>query len=161
MVDHEGVAQREAELEAEVYRLSVVNRLSQRIIGERVGISQQRVSQILARVRESMPPPDLEAMRRHSLELHMQTQRMALELAEMKAAPVTAGKDGAIVQEIDPVTGQVETVRDYSLRLAALETARKADLEIRKLHGLDAAAKMEVSGSVRYEVAGVDVDQLK
>lgn len=157
MVDHEGVAQREAELEAEVYRLSVVNRLAQRVIGERVGISQQRVSQILARVRESMPPPDLEAMRRHSLELHMQTQRMALEIAEMKAAPVTAGKDGMVVT--DPETGQI--VRDYSGALAALETARKADLEIRKLHGLDAAAKMEVSGSVRYEVAGVDVDQLK
>lgn len=156
MTDHEGIANGEAELEAEIYRLAVVNRLSQRVIGERVGISQQRVSLILARVRKSMPAPDLEGMRRQSLELHWHSQRLALELAEREGAPVTAGKDGAVV--LDPADGTV--VRDYSLRLAALETARKADVEMRKLHGLDAAAKMEVSGAVRYEVAGVDVSKL-
>jgi hypothetical protein len=51
-------------------------------------------------------------------------------------------------------------VRDYSLRLAALEQARKADVEIRKLHGLDAAQKVDVTGAVRYEVAGVDITKL-
>lgn len=144
------------ERNAEVYRLSVVNRLTQREIAKRLDISQQRVSVILSKAREDMPPPDLEGLRRHSLELHMHSQRLALELAEREGAPVTAGKDGSVVY--DPETNTI--VRDYSARLAALETARKADVEIRKLHGLDAAAKMEVSGSVRYEVAGVDVSKL-
>jgi hypothetical protein len=145
------------ETERTVYRLSVVNRLNQREIGERLGVTQQAVSDVLIRARAKLPPVDYEAMRRQSLELHEEIQRQALALAEREGAPVTAGKDGDLV--LDPSTG--EHVRDYSLRLAALETARKADVEIRKLLGLDAATKTEVSGSVRYEVAGVDLDALK
>lgn len=157
MTDHEGVPQADSEERgAEIYRLTVVNRLTQRQISERLGISQPRVSQILAAYRASLPPLDHEAMRRHSLALHEDIQRRALELAELAGAPVTAGKDGDLV--VDPTSG--EYVRDYSLRLAALETARKADVEIRKLHGLDAASKVEHSGIVRYEVAGVDLDAL-
>src|SRR6266704_91489 len=120
-----GHAEGLSEVEAEIYRLTVVNRLSQTAIAE-------------------------------SLEMHLAIQRRALDLAEMDGAPVTAGKDGDLV--VDPKTGQ--HVRDYSLRLQAFEAARKSDVEIRKLYGLDAASKTEVSGSVRYEVASVDLDAL-
>ncbi|HEY6924939.1 MAG TPA: hypothetical protein VI653_15800 [Steroidobacteraceae bacterium] len=156
MVNHEGNAQYLTEVEADVYRLTVVNRLSQRVIGERLGISQQQVSVMLAKAREKLPPVDLEAIRRESLELHYDTKRRALELAERLGAPVTAGKDGDLV--LDPQTN--EYVRDYSLRLAALDTARKADIEIRKLLGADSATKIETSGTIRYEVASVDLDAL-
>lgn len=151
MTNHAGKPRLD-EREAEVYRLRVVNRLTQTQIAERLGITQQRVSQIEAEARAKLPPLDLEEMRRESLELHYETQRRALALADMIGAPVTAGKDGELV--LDPTSG--EYVRDYSLRLAALDTARKADIEIRKLHGLDAATKIEQSGSVRYELVGVD-----
>jgi predicted DNA-binding protein (UPF0251 family) len=156
VTDHAGAPQGLDEREAEVYRLTVVNRLTQSEIAMRLNISQPRVSQILADARGKLAPPDLDAIRQESLTLHRETQRLALELAEKTGAPVTAGKDGDLV--VDPGTG--EYVRDYSLRLAALETARKADLEIRKLMGADAATKTEVSGSVRYEVAGVDLSAL-
>lgn len=146
----------EEERNAQIYRLRMVNRLTCSEIGERFGISHQRVSQIVDAVEKSLPPVDYEALRRRSMELHEATQRMALELAEREGAPVTAGKDGDLV--VDPSTGKY--VRDYSLRLQALEAARKADVEIRKLMGLDAATKQEVSGSIKYEVAGVDVNLL-
>lgn len=156
-MEHGDAAQNLSELEEEVYRLTVVNRLSQRAIAERLGISsQQQVSKILADARTKLPPPDLEAIRQESLTMHRETQRIALELAEKIGAPITAGKDGDLV--VDPTSG--EYVRDYSLRLAALETARKADVEIRKLMGADAATKVEQSGTIRYEVAGVDLDAL-
>lgn len=143
------------ERDAQIYRLSVVNRWSQSKIAEKYGISQQRVADILAKKRQKLPPLDLEAMRRESLELHQDIQRRALELADMIGAPVFVGKDGAIAYDEN---GNV--VRDYALRLQALEAARKADVDIRKLHGLDAASKVEHSGSVRYEVAGVDISAL-
>lgn len=144
------------ERNAEIYRLTVVNRWTQTKIAEKFGISQPRVAEILAKMREKIPPPDVEEMRRQSLALHQETQRRALELAEMIGAPVFVGKDGSIAYDEN---GNV--VRDYALRLQALETARKADIEIRKLHGLDAATKIEQSGTIRYEVAGIDPEALK
>lgn len=143
------------ERDDDIYRLAVVNRWSQTKIAQKYGISQQRVGEILAKKREMMTPLDTDAMRRESLELHQDIQRRALELADMVGAPVFVGKDGCIAYDTE---GNV--VRDYSLRLQALETARKADVEIRKLHGLDAATKIEQSGTIRYEVAGVDLDAL-
>lgn len=144
------------ERDAKIYRLRVVNRLTCSEIGERYNLSRQRVSQIVQAYAAALPPIDAEAMRRRSLELHETAQRMAMELAEREGAPVFVGKDGALAYDEN---GNV--VRDYSLRLSALETMRKADVEIRKLHGLDAATKIEQSGTVRYEVASVDLDALK
>lgn len=161
MTDHEGIAQGLTEREAEIYRLTVVNRLSQREIAKLFTergelISQPRVSQILADARRKLPPPDLSAIRDEALELHLDVIRRAYALAEMDGAPVTAGKDGDIV--LDPETGK--PVRDYAARMAALGLALKADVERRKLLGLDAASKTEVTGSVRYEVVGVDPTDL-
>jgi len=144
------------ERESEIYRLTVVNRLTQREIGERLGISQQAVSVDLAQARAKLPPVDFDAIRREALALHLDTMRAALELAEMNGEPVTAGKDGEIVY--DPETGK--PVRNYTLRIAARKLALEAGEHIRKLYGLDAPSKIEQSGSVRYEVAGVDLDAL-
>jgi len=125
---------------------------------ERIGeleeppISMQRVSQILAEVKAKMPPIDLSEMRARSIELHLDVIKRAYEMAGMKGAPVTAGKDGEVVY--DPEGGEV--VRDYALRGSSLALVLKAEAELRKLLGLDAATKVETSGTVRYEVVGVD-----
>ena len=115
-------------------------------------ISVQRVSQIMAGLREKMPPVDLAALRERSIQLHLDVIRRAYEMAGMKGAPVTAGKDGDVVY--DPEGGEV--VRDYALRGSSLALVLKAEAELRKLLGLDAATKVETSGTVRYEVVGVD-----
>ena len=146
----------EDDRDVKIYRLRVVNRLTLTEIADRFNLSPQRIGQIVAEVTAKLPPLDLDAVRRQSMELYDEIERQALALAEREGAPVTSGKDGDVV--VDPVTGEV--VRDYALRLNALETARKASLERRKLLGLDAATKTEISGSVRYEVAGVDIEAL-
>jgi hypothetical protein len=74
----------------------------------------------------------------------------------LNGAPVTAGKDGTVVY--DPEGGTV--VRDYAARMNALNLAIKADAELRKLTGADAASKTEITGSVRYEVVGVSTEDL-
>lgn len=151
MAVNDGAPQGLSEREAEIYRLTVINRLTQDQIAARIGISQQRVGQILADARAKLPPPDLNAIRNEALELHLDVIRRAYALVEMNGAPVTAGKDGAVV--LDPETGTV--VRDYSGVMAALSLALKADEQRRKLLGLDAAARQEITGSVRYEVVGL------
>lgn len=156
MTDHEGIPHGLSEREADVYRLTVVNRLTQREIGERLGVSQERIGQILRAAKAKLPPIDLDAIRQQSITLYEDVIRRAYLLAEMNGAPVTAGKDGDVVR--DPDDGVV--VRDYAARMNALNLAIKADAELRKLTGADAASKTEVTGSVRYEVVGVDTEDL-
>lgn len=147
----------DAERDDLIYRLRVVNRLPQSKIAERVGLSQQRVSQILERVTANLPVPNLAAVRDESYRMLRHVQEEALNLAEMQGAPVTAGKDGMVVY--DPETGA--TVRDYAGRNVALRLAIEADKEIRKLMGADAASKVESTATVRYELAGIDPEALK
>jgi hypothetical protein len=141
-----------SEREQEIYRLRVVNRWTVSKIGEKFDLSHQRVSQILADMKDRMPPIDIEGVRRQSLQLQEDIQRRMYELAELAGAPVTAGKDGELV--LDPSSG--EYVRDYSGRIAALKLAQEADKEIRKLLGADAAQKVESTATVKYVIEGVD-----
>lgn len=138
------------EREAEIYELTVVNKLTQSAIAERLGISQPRVSQILSEARAKLPPVDLAAIRAEAVALYDRVQREALKLAEMEGAPVTSGKDGDIVR--DPEGGAV--VRDYGGRVKALQLALQAAEDRRKLLGADAATKQEVSSTVKYEIVG-------
>lgn len=162
MTNHEGIAHGLTEREEEIYRLTVVNRLSQREIARRFTergepLSQVRIGQILADARKKLPPPDLAAIRQEALDLHMDVIRRAYEIAEKMAAPVTAGKDGDVVY--DPENGSV--VRDYSGNMAALKLALDADIQRRKLLGLDAASKIESTATVRYTLEGVDPKDLE
>lgn len=147
---------------AEIYRLRVVNRLTQREIAKRLGISQQRVSVLEAGHRAKLPPVDVEAARKEALERHLTVVRKAAELMEMNGAPVTAGKDGAVVYdpELKDENDNPVVVRDYAGRVAAAKLLLEADREIRKLLGADAATKTEISGGVKYEVVGVDPGEL-
>jgi DNA-binding CsgD family transcriptional regulator len=66
----QGYAEGLTEREAEIYRLTVVNRLTQGAIGKQMGITQQAVSTHLAHARAKLPAPDLEAIRAEALALH-------------------------------------------------------------------------------------------
>ena len=140
----------------EVWHRYAVRMQSQEKIGEELGISQVRVSQIIAEVRASVPAVDKQQMIAASLELIAYVKNSAIEMAEMAGAPVAVGKDGEIL--VDPDTGNV--VRDYALRDRALKTALAADDVMAKRLGLDAATKVESSATVRYEIAGVDLSAL-
>lgn len=138
-----------------IWRGHTIYRKTQEALAEEHGISQARVSQIIAQVKASIPDHDREQMRQESIELYAELTRRALEIVDLVPAPIYVGKDGSIAYDDD---GAV--VRDYSGRLRAMETAAKMDAELRKLMGLDAATKSEVSGAVRYEIVGVDVADL-
>ena len=113
------------------------------------GISQARVSQIIRQVRDSIPEETREEEVQRSLEMLRELRAGALEVWKMRAAPVTAGKDGDPV--MDPETQ--EWVRDHTGRLRALETALKVDQRISQLLGLDAAQKLDMHVEAGERVA--------
>lgn len=117
--------------------------VTQEELARREGLSQSRVSQIIAQVRDSIPEEDRELEVQRSLEMLRELRAGALEVYRMRAAPVTAGKDGDLV--VDPEDGTY--VRDHTGRLRALETALKVDARIAALLGLDAAQKLDMNVS--------------
>lgn len=141
----------------EVWRKHIIYGWTQERCAEHFGISQQRVAEIIAQVRASIPEDSKADLVRASMDLINEVKARALEIADMLPAPVVAGKDGEPV--MDPETGQ--WVRDFSGRLRALETALKADDTLAKRLGLDAASKIESTATVRYEVVGVDTEDLQ
>lgn len=60
---------------------------------------------------------------------------------------VVCGDDGAPLLDDGP-------------KLAAIRELRQIRESFRKLHGLDQAAKVEMSGGVKYEIVGVDPEEL-
>ncbi len=146
-----------SEEEQQLYRWYAVERLTQREIGSRLGITQQAVAQRLDKVKAKLPPIDLGAVRQEMMALYAENLRRLSELAAMEGAPVTAGKDGDVVYDPESET----VVRDYSGRVAAIKELNATTAHIRKLLGIDAAEKHEVTGAVRYELVGVDPEDLK
>lgn len=63
---------------------------------------------------------------------------------------------GKVIMWLNPETGQEEPLQDDGPKLAAIQTALRVRESYRKLHGLDQPAKTEVSGGVKYELVGVD-----
>lgn len=68
---------------------------------------------------------------------------------------------GRIITVKDPESGVETPLLDDAPKLAAIDRLVKIRESFRRLHGLDQPAKVNVSGGVKYEVVGVDPEQLK
>lgn len=116
-------------------------------IAEHFGLDQSTVSDDFRAYREALPELSRETMvQRHHDTLASITKRLE-EIAAMPAPPVTAGKDGLPVY--DPETRQV--VRDYAGQATALAQIRATLAQEAKLAGLNAADKVEVTGTVEIQ----------
>jgi transcriptional regulator with XRE-family HTH domain len=158
MEKRDGGARNSSRLEGRdgsVWRAYTIYQRTQEDIAEEFGISQVRVSQIITDTRASIPTEDMDVMRRESIELYRELQRRALEIVDLVPAPVFVGKDGSIAYD-----DHGELVRDYTGRLRAIETAAKMGEHTRKLMGVDSAIKQELSGTISYEIVGVDPEEL-
>lgn len=113
-------------------------------IAEHFGIDPSTVSDDFKAYRAAMPKQTRDQMiDRHHETLADITRRLD-ELSRLDPPPVVAGKDGMPV--MDPETRQ--WVRDYSTQVTALRELRATLAQEAKLAGLNAADKVEVSGSV-------------
>jgi hypothetical protein len=95
------------------------------------------------------------------LALHMERLETlfeeAVEVSERDHVVVSHGK---VIMMVDPETGEEKPLIDSGPKLAALREARATLESFRKLTGLDQPTKVNVSGGVRYEVVGVDPEDL-
>ena len=143
----------------EMYRLWAVFRKSQASIAKQFGVSQQRVSLIIAAVREikAKELADRQAMQLKSFDTLEEITQRAMALAEKirEGAPVAVGKDGNILYDADG-----SMVRDYSGYLAALKAVKDFDAETAKRFGLSAPDRVETTGTVRYEIVDVSSEDL-
>lgn len=113
-------------------------------IAEHFGLDQSTVSDDLRTFQDALPQQTREQLIAQQLTgLAGITKRLA-ELAELTPPPVTAGAYGAVV--LDPETSEI--VRDYGGQITALREWRATLAQLAKLAGLNAADKLEVSGSV-------------
>lgn len=83
---------------------------------------------------------------------------LAMEIIERDHVTVSHGK---VIMMVDPETGDEKPLLDDGPRLQAIQTALRIRDQYQVLHGLKQPAKVEHSGGVKYEVVGVDPEDLK
>lgn len=114
-----------------------INGSTQDAIGERYGIHQSRVSQILAEVRKAIPEEDrVERIQRYAEQLDRQSVELEAIIA---AGPLPAYSNGRPILLEDGVT----IAEDHSHRVTAMREQRAVQERAAKMLGLDAAMKVQ------------------
>lgn len=128
-------------------------------IGAEIGLSVTRVSEIMTKLMKQTPQQTREEMIARSAAVLDSVHRRLEDLAEKvkDGAPVAVGKDGSILYDEDG-----SMVRDYGGIITVLKEIRATDDAIAKRWGLNAPDRLEstVTGTVRYEIAGMDDGEL-
>jgi transcriptional regulator with XRE-family HTH domain len=121
---------------------------SQDALAERFGISQQRVSQIIAEIRKSIPEPQKEELWCREMDFLDRLRVKAMELVDSDLPPVFSNRGHILCDE------NGEVVRDSSGRLAAINAAVKLHERVARMAGIDAPTRTDLSiGSVQQAVA--------
>lgn len=129
---------------------------TRRFIAGHFSISTAMVGEIIARERAKHPIDKVDEIATQ-VELLDELIQAASEIARLRGAPVTAGKDGFIVR--DPADDTV--VRDHGGRLAAMTTVRSLIERKAKLLGLDSATKTEMLGAITYTIEGMTTEEIE
>lgn len=149
-----------AERQARAFELSLEGHSLRAVAGimsaEGAKISHEGVRALIALEAAERVGPVAEQYRAILIERTNQLRLTVGELLDVDPAPVTAGKDGLPVR--DPETG--EFVRDYGLRLSAVDRLVKLDERLAKLTGADAASKTESTVNATVTDVPADVAEL-
>lgn len=124
-------------------------------IGDQLGITKQRAHQIYSAALAEIPAQEVGEYR---AEQAARLDELLTKAHEVLARGHVHVSQGRVVR--DDETG--EPVRDDGPTLAAIKTILDIEARRAKLLGLDTPVRQEfdVSGGVRYEVVGVDLDQV-
>jgi hypothetical protein len=124
-------------------------------IAKKFAVSQQRVSQIIAKKRESLPVVSVQEIKQVEAEriARLYAETMRIMRAEHPLVSITRG---TVIE--DPDTGQ--RLLDDGPVLAAIGMALRINERVAKAYGTDAATKVESTGTVKFVLEGVDVDAI-
>lgn len=140
-----------AERDAEAARLHAAG-LSYREVGEQLGLTKWAALRAVQRaVRAVVQDAGEEVLRLHIGRLEYLYEK-AVEVLETDHVLVSHGR---IVKDDDG-----NTLTDTAPKLAAIREARSSLESFRRLVGMDKPAKVEHSGGVKYELVGVDPEDL-
>lgn len=124
-----------------------------RKIAEQLGYgNESNVRRALAAATSRIEAPDVEHYR--------QVEDAKLDQLEAAARKVLEARH-LVLHQGQAVTHDGRVVTDDGPVLAAVATLVRISESRRKLWGLDAPTKIESSGQVRYEVVGVDLENLR
>lgn len=128
---------------------------SQSAIGERLGLSQQRISDICQQVLKTLNPETERQVVRADVIACLQ-QLKDVHLSRVLAEPPPAfSKTDILRDERD------EIVRDYRGQVTHTDAVLRCLAQLRALLGLDEPVKVETKSEiVNYTIEGVDMEQL-
>lgn len=115
---------------------------TQAALSEEYGISQQRISQIIAEVKDSIPTQEREDVLKAEIDLLRQLRDDVLELWD-------AGPNKAYAAN----GRELEGVADHGGRLAALARAESITARLHKITGIEASQKVDLSLQGEEEAA--------
>lgn len=127
-------------------------KLTYREIGERLGMNPGDAYRAVQRAKADVARPAVTKLIQTESEELDDLYVMALEIIERNHVVVSHGH---IVCGLDG-----EPLIDDGPRLQAINTALRIRNQYEELHGLKAEQKVNVSGSVRYEVVGIAQEDL-
>jgi transcriptional regulator with XRE-family HTH domain len=107
--------------------------MTQEALAEKFEISQQRVSQIVNAVRESIPAEERADLVKQEADLLRDLRAAVLELWDTEAPDLVS--NGRLM----------EGIKDHSGRLAALARAESLTARLHRMAGLDAPAKLDLT----------------
>jgi hypothetical protein len=122
-------------------------------IAEAHGITQQTLSERLTRFRQNLPETEREMILRRELDLLDEVRRPLIDL--ITGPPPPAYSNGRKMVDDDGTP-----VPDWPVIISAVSGVLRTQERMAKFLGLDAPAKMETTGTVKYEIVGVDPAQL-
>lgn len=132
---------------------------TQERIAEDLGIGQQRVSQIIASVRASLPKDDKDALRQTTAELYDDFLAKLAELADADPIPAYSNGRPIVAEWCKGESGgcptcegsdrhPVQYAEDHSGRVKAIEAAVKLSESKRRMLGIDEPTSVVVTADV-------------
>jgi transcriptional regulator with XRE-family HTH domain len=139
---------------------------TQERIAEELGITQQRVCQIVATVRESLPADDKAKLRQDTAEIYDDWLAKLAELADGEPIPAYSNGRPIVAEYCQGARGEpacltcegsdrhaVKYAEDHSTRVRAIEAGLRVSESKRKMFGVDEPLALTVGADVSDRLA--------